>query len=74
MLDDGPAREAPGVFEFDGRPLSDVIQTVERQYICAVLNAAGGNKARAARMAGLTYQTFTRKLAGLNLRVTYHAE
>lgn len=46
---------------------------VERRYICDVLNAAGGNKAEAARMAGLTYQTFTRKLAALDLRVTYHA-
>lgn len=73
MLDDTMVQNAPQEAEFDGRPLSEVIQTVERQYICAVLNAAEGNKAQAAKMAGLTYQTFIRKLNGLNLRVTYHA-
>lgn len=68
------AQNAPIELQIDGRPLSEVIQTVERHYICTVLNAAGGNKSRAAKMAGLTYQTFIRKLNALNLRVTYHAE
>lgn len=59
---------------FDDRPLSEVIKSVEREYICTVLNKTDGNKAEAARIAGLTYQTFLRKLAALNLKVTYHAE
>lgn len=73
MLDDTTAQNTPGQAEFDGRPLSEVIQTVERQYICAVLNVADGNKTKAADPAGLTYNTFVRKLNGLNLTVTYHA-
>lgn len=64
---------SPDAGQFDGRPLSEVLMEAERRYICAVLNAADGNKAKAARMAGLTYQTFNRKLATLDLRVTYHA-
>lgn len=74
MLDDASAQKALTDMGFDGRPLSAVIQEVERKYICAVLNAAHGNKAEAARLAGMTYQTFIRKLNGLNLRVIYHAE
>jgi len=60
--------------EFEGKTLSHVMQEVERRYFCHVLNKAGGNKAEAAREAGLTYQTFTRKLSLLGLKVTYHAE
>jgi DNA-binding NtrC family response regulator len=74
VLDDSDTRDDAAGPGFDGRPLSAVIQEVERQYICAVLNAANGNKSQAARLAGLTYQTFIRKLNALNLRVTYHAE
>lgn len=62
-----------GETDFDGRPLAQVLMDVERRYIAAVMNAAGGNSAEAARLAGMTYATFRRKLATLDLRVTYHA-
>ncbi len=73
MRDDGQKINGMNA-EFAGKPLSEVIQEVEKQYICQALNAAAGNKAEAARMAGLTYQTFIRKLASLNLKVIYCAE
>lgn len=73
MLDEGPAQNVPQKTEFDGQTLSQAIQAVEKEYICTVLNAADGNKSKAAKMAGLTYQTFIRKLNSLNLKVTYHA-
>jgi len=59
---------------FQGKTLPQVLMEVERQYFVWALNRADGNKAEAARLSGVTYQTFTRKLAGLKLRVTYHAE
>ncbi|MEM8849284.1 MAG: helix-turn-helix domain-containing protein [Pseudomonadota bacterium] len=72
MTDQTPT-QAGAATDFDGQPLSAVLMAVERRYICHVLNQANGNKAKAARLAGLNYQTFTRKLAALDLRVTYHA-
>lgn len=60
--------------EFEGKKLSHVLLDVERKYFCWALNKANGNKAEAARLAGVTYQTFTRKLTSLDLKVTYHAE
>lgn len=73
LLDMASAQNAPQEKDFDGKTLGQVIQDVERQYICAVLNATDGNKMQAAKMAGLTYQTFIRKLNALNLKMIYHA-
>jgi DNA-binding NtrC family response regulator len=66
--------DANDIGDFEGRPLSQVLLDVERRYFCWALNKAEGNKAEAARIAGMAYQTFTRKLNLLGLRVTYHAE
>ena len=74
LLDDQGTNGSDIALSISNRPLSDVLLSVEKRYICAVLNAAGGNKAEAARRAGLTYQTFVRKLQSHNLRVTYHAD
>jgi len=60
--------------EFEGKTFGHVMQDLERRYFCYALNKANGNKAEAARLAGMTYQTFARKLSLLDLRVTYHAE
>ncbi|WP_083464374.1 helix-turn-helix domain-containing protein [Phaeobacter sp. 11ANDIMAR09] len=62
------------IHEFEGKTLGHAIQEVERHYFCYCLNKANGNKAKAARVAGLSYQTFIRKLGLLELRITYHAE
>ena len=59
--------------DFQGLPLNQVVQSIERDYIVAVLNAANGNKSEAAKLSGLTYQTFIRKMRSLNLKVTYRA-
>lgn len=66
--------DASDIADFDGKPLSQVLLEVERSYFCYALNKANGNKAKAARAAGISYQTFTRKLGLLDLRMTYHAE
>lgn len=67
MIDDGCT------VEFEGQTVGHVILEVERKFYCWALNKADGNKAEAARIAGVTYQTFTRKLASFELKVTYHA-
>lgn len=59
---------------FEGKPLSQVLLDVERRYYAWALNKSEGNKSQAARIAGVTYQTFTRKMDSMGLKVTYHAE
>lgn len=66
--------DASDIAEFEGKPLSQVLREVERSYFCWALNKANGNRAEAARIAGIAYQTFIRKLGLLELRITYHAE
>lgn len=61
----------PSQDEFKGQPLSHVLRDVERRYFCWALNEADGNKTAAAKLAGLTYPTFIRKLAELDLKVSY---
>lgn len=51
---------------------SIAVQSLEKQFISYALTRAGGNKAEAARLAGMSYDTFLRRLARYNLRVTYH--
>lgn len=65
--------KVPNDNDFAGRVLNDVLLEVERNYFAWALNRADGNKAEAARIAGLTYKTFTRRLNVLDLKVTYHA-
>lgn len=65
--------DASDIADFDGKPLSQVLLEVERRYFCWALNKANGNKAEAARIAGMAYQTFIRKLNLLDLRVAYYA-
>ena len=65
--------DASNISDYDGKPLSQVLQEVERSYFCYALNKANGNKAEAARIAGMAYQTFIRKLNLLDLRVAYYA-
>ncbi|OIQ34069.1 MAG: hypothetical protein BM559_07650 [Roseobacter sp. MedPE-SWchi] len=66
--------DASDIADFEGKPLSQVLQEVERSYFCWALNKANGNRAEAARIARIAYQTFIRKLGLLELRITYHAE
>lgn len=45
------------------RPLAAAQKDLEKIYLAHVLSEARGNKAQAARMAGLSYQAFRNKLA-----------
>ena len=58
----------------DGVPLNVAIRQLETEYICAALNKTNGNKAEAARLAGMTYPTFVRKLSGIKFRVTFDVD
>lgn len=44
-------------------PLSCVLQEVERLYLAHVMTVANGNKCKAADLAGLSRNTFHRKIA-----------
>lgn len=63
-------KETTETAEIDlGGAFSSFQQRAERAYFAAALVRAGGNKTRAAREAGLTYDTFCRRVARLGLRV-----
>ena len=48
-------------------PLEEALARYERQYLCQVLERAGGNKAEAARLLNISRQTLYRRLADYNL-------
>lgn len=47
---------------------SQFMRRAEAAYMAAVLEAADCNKRRAAEIAGMTYDTFCRRVAALDLR------
>lgn len=67
------ARDGEGVFELDmrGRSLADVIKAVEARYLGHVLTESGGNKAKAADLAGLAPDTFRKKLKLYEIRAVF---
>lgn len=67
------ARDGGAVVEVDmrGRSLADVIKAVEALYLGHVLTEAGGNKRRAADLAGLAPDTFRKKLALYEIRAVF---
>ena len=48
-------------------PLEKVLERYERQYLCQMLERAGGNKAEAARLLNISRQTLYRRLTNYNL-------
>lgn len=48
-------------------PLEEALARYERQYLCHVLERAGGNKAEAARLLNISRQTLYRRLTDYNL-------
>ena len=47
---------------------SAAMKAAEAEYLISVLEACACNKTKAAEVAGLTYDTFCRKVKALNLR------
>ncbi|WP_227271216.1 helix-turn-helix domain-containing protein [Roseobacter weihaiensis] len=54
-----------------GRTLADVIKDVEARYLGHVLTEAGGNKRKAADLAGLAPDTFRKKLSLYSIRAVF---
>ena len=48
-------------------PLEEALARYERQYLCQILERAGGNKAEAARLLNISRQTLYRRLTDYNL-------
>ena len=52
----------------EGQPLEEVRNEAERQHIRAVLRLTNGNRARAARVLGISRKTLWKKMKHLGLR------
>lgn len=65
--------EGTSVFTINmaGKPLSAVIQEVEKAYFSHVMTETGGNKAAAARLSGLADDTFRKKIKRYNPTVVF---
>lgn len=57
-----------------GRPLSTIIKEVEAAYFSHILTETGGNKTHAAERAGMTLETFRRKIRAYSIRTVFHIE
>lgn len=53
------------------RPLSLVLKDIEARYFSHVMTAANGNKAEAARRAGMNDATFRKRIAGYTVRTVF---
>lgn len=60
----------PITVESSGRTFNQVMKDVEAAYIIQLLETFNMNKTQAARAAGLSYHTFVRKVASLDLEFT----
>lgn len=58
----------------DGRALTEVIKEVEAKYFSYVMTKERGNKTHAAERAGLSIQTFRRKISNYNIRTVFRFE
>lgn len=52
-------------------PLSTVLQEVERVYLGHVMTKAGGNKVKAAEMAGVARDTFRKKVDRYTVKAVF---
>jgi DNA-binding protein Fis len=52
-------------------PLVNVIKEVERLYLEQVLTLTAGNKRKAAEIAGLSHETFRKKVARYTVQTVY---
>lgn len=67
-----PASAGIVMLDLRNRPLSDVLQEIERTYLSHAMTEASGNKAQAARLSGITEETFRRKLSRYTVRAVYN--
>jgi len=56
---------------FSGKRLSDAIKEVEGLYFSYVMTRAQGNKAKAARLAGMCDDTFRKKIRNYEIKAVY---
>ena len=63
-------RENHVMVNFDA-PLSKVLQEVERLYLASAMTKTGGNRTKAARIAGVSRETFNKKLGHYKVKAKY---
>lgn len=67
-----PALDTAEQVQIDiSQPLSKVLEDIERRYLEAALTQTRGNQARAAGIAGVTAETFRKKIARYRVRAVY---
>ena len=54
------------------RTWSDIIKEVEAGYFSHVLTKTGGNKAEAAKCAGMSVETFRRRVRTYSIHTVFH--
>lgn len=54
------------------RTWSDIIKEVEARYFSHVLTKTGGNKAEAAKCAGMSVETFRRRVRTYSVQTVFH--
>lgn len=57
--------------EINDRPLSAILMEAEKTYLAYALTRAGGNKAKAARIAGVADDTFRKKVGRYQVKAIY---
>lgn len=58
--------------DLTARTWSDIIKEVEAGYFSHILTKTGGNKTQAAKCAGMTIETFRRKIRSYNIHTVFH--
>ncbi|WP_083101361.1 helix-turn-helix domain-containing protein [Pseudophaeobacter leonis] len=56
------------------RTWSDITKEVEAGYFSHVLTKTGGNKAEAAKCAGMSVETFRRRVRTYSIHTVFHLE
>lgn len=71
MKSQNTASETSEVLICMDAPLASVIKEVERRYLERVLTLAGGNNTKAAEIAGMSHETFRKKVARYTVQAVY---
>ena len=67
--------DAPDIaIKLENQTLSAIMRECERRYLEHVLTQTGGNKTRAAQMAGVSLPTFREKVSRYAVRATFVLE
>ena len=66
-----PAISGVVTLDLRDKPMAEVIQELERNYISYVLTQSGGNKTKAATLAGMAKDAFHRRCNLYSIRAVF---